>query len=150
MSTGTRTRLSITVACMLALAAAGALAGETSVAMTHRDASLQWGPCPPFLPEGCAIAVLHGNPAERNADILFRVPAGAVIASHTHTSAERMILLDGELTVTYEGEKPVKLTRGMYAWGPPKKPHSAVCGVSGDCVLFIAFEEPVDAIATAQ
>lgn len=119
---------------------------EKSIVITEVDTDLKWGPCPDFMPEGCEIAVLHGDPAENNSDIYFKVPANAEIPDHTHTSAERMILVSGELTVTYQGEEPQLLTPGTYAYGPPKKPHRASCGDS-PCVLFIAFEEPVDAIA---
>lgn len=116
-----------------------------SVVYNPDDASLEWGGCPDFMPNGCQITVLHGDPAQRNADILFKVPANTVIPNHTHTSAERMILISGEMEVTYEGETPQKLKKGTYAFGPPQKPHSARCGDAGPCVLFIAFEEPVDA-----
>ena len=119
---------------------------ENSVVVTHTDENLQWGPCPEFMPEGCEIAVLHGNPAENNADIFFKVLANADIPMHTHTSAERMILVSGELEVTYEDEETRILKEGTYAFGPAKKPHKAKCGDS-PCVLFIAFEEPVDAFA---
>lgn len=119
---------------------------EKSIVLTESDKNLEWGPCPEFMPEGCEIAVLHGDPAEKNSDIYFKVPANAQIPEHTHTSAERMILISGELEVTYEGEQAQTLNPGTYAYGPAKKPHSAKCGDS-PCVLFIAFEEPVDAIA---
>lgn len=119
---------------------------EKSIVITEADTDLEWGPCPDFMPEGCEIAVLHGDPAEKNSDIYFKVPANAEIPNHIHTSAERMILISGELEVTYEGEQPQTLNPGNYAYGPAEKPHSAKCGDS-PCVLFIAFEEPVDAIA---
>lgn len=112
--------------------------------------ALAWGPCPAFLPKGCEIAVLNGDPSKNNADIFFRVPANSVIASHWHTSAERMVLVSGELDVTYEGHDTVSLKTGMYAYGPARLPHSAKCGVSAPCVLFIAFEEPVDAVETVK
>lgn len=138
-------------AALLLIAAPLAVAGdETSVARGIKDADLQWGPCPPFLPQGCAIAVLHGDPAKPNVDVFFKVPGGAVIPSHTHTSAERMVLVSGQLDVTYEGEPTVKLKKGMYAYGPAKKPHKAVCAKGEPCVLFIAFESPLDAIPTEQ
>jgi mannose-6-phosphate isomerase-like protein (cupin superfamily) len=111
---------------------------------------LAWGPCPAFLPKGCEIAVLNGDPSKNNADIFFRVPANSVIASHWHTSAERMVLVSGELDVTYEGHDTVSLKTGMYAYGPARLPHSAKCGASAPCVLFIAFEEPVDAVETTK
>lgn len=119
---------------------------ENSIVITHTSDNLQWGACPDFMPDGCEITVLHGNPAEKNTDIFFKVPANAEIPMHTHTSAERMILVSGELEVTYENEQPQTLKEGSYGFGPAKKPHKAKCGNS-PCVLFIAFEEPVDAIA---
>jgi len=118
-----------------------------ALATTHDDAALAWGPCPDFLPSGCQIAVLHGDPAGHDADIYFKVPAGAAIARHWHGSAERMVLVSGELEVHYDGQPSATLKTGMYAYGPARLPHSAQCAPGADCVLFIAFSAPVDAIA---
>ncbi len=121
---------------------------QNSVAIDTKTASktMEWMDCPPFMPEGCAVTVLNGDPSKGNFDILYKVPANVTIAKHWHTSAERMILLTGEMTVTYDGEKPTVLKPGTYAYGPAKKPHIAKCGDKGPCTLFIAFEEPMDAI----
>lgn len=127
----------------------GAPVAEPALAFTFKDPQLKWGPCPDFLPKGCEIAVLHGDPAKPNVDVFFKVPAGSTVASHTHTSAERMVLVSGDFEVTYEGEKPVKLKVGTYAYGPAGKPHKATCAKGDPCVLFIAFESPLDAIPTA-
>lgn len=121
---------------------------STALVKTFQDADLQWGPCPAFLPEGCAIAVLQGNPAEDNADVFFKVPGKSMIARHWHTSAERMVLVSGELHVTYDGQDTVILRPGTYAYGPAKLPHRAVCESDTPCVLAIAFESPVDAVAS--
>ena len=51
----------------------------------------------------------------------------------------------GELRVTYDGQEPVTLKPGMYAYGPAKLPHKATCAPGDPCVLFIAFESAVDA-----
>ncbi len=110
------------------------------------DKSIQWGACPGFLPKGCQIGVLHGDPAKPNVDILFKVPGKSKIAAHKHTSAERMVLLQGAMQVSYEGHKPVRLKRGSYAYGPANLVHEAACLSAEPCVLFIAFEQPVDAI----
>ena len=145
---------SILAAALIGLAAqsiyAQPQAAETPVARAAGDEQLQWGACPEFIPKGCEIAVLHGDPSKPNADIFFKVPAGFTVPSHWHTSAERMVLVSGEMTVTYEGQPPTTLESGMYAYGPPKLPHVAVCGEGEACVLFIAFEEPVDAVATEE
>ncbi|MEK6807158.1 MAG: cupin domain-containing protein [Pseudomonadota bacterium] len=127
---------------------AGEIAKEPALALTFEDPQLKWGPCPPFLPKGCAIAVLHGDPSKPNVDIFFKVPPGSTIPSHIHTSAERMVLVSGELEVTYEGQAPATLKVGTYAYGPAKHPHKAACAKGAPCVLFIAFESPLDAVAT--
>ena len=121
-------------------------AQEPAVTWTADDPELDWGPCPPFLPEGCAIAVLHGDPAKDNVDVFFKVPAKSTIPLHWHTSAERMVLVAGELHVTYEGQKTAVLKPGTYGYGPTKRPHEGACVSSQPCVLFIAFESPLDAV----
>jgi quercetin dioxygenase-like cupin family protein len=129
------------------LAFAEALAQEPALSLTFKDAQLKWGPCPDFIPKGCEIAVLHGDPAKENADIFFKVPANFTIPRHWHNSAERMVLVSGELHVTYDGQKTAVLKTGNYAYGPAKLAHKAFCA-KGPCVLFIAFESPVDAFPT--
>lgn len=119
---------------------------EPAIARTADDARLQWGPCPAFLPEGCQIAVLHGDPGKPNADIFFKVPANSKLPLHWHSSAERMVLVAGELHVTYEGQSTTILKPGTYAYGPAKRGHSGLCASTVPCVLFIAFESPVDAV----
>lgn len=118
---------------------------ELALARTAADADLQWGPCPPVFPAGCEIAVLHGDPAQPNADIFLRVPGGYAIPAHSHTSAERMILVSGNLDVDYQDAPPASLAVGSYAYGPAGTPHSATCRGPDACTLFIAFEGPVDA-----
>lgn len=119
---------------------------EPALAWTADDAQLKWGPCPPFLPKGCGIAVLHGDPAKDNLDVFFKIPAKAELPLHWHTSAERMVLVAGELHVTYDGQKTAILKPGSYAYGPAKRPHKGVCASAVPCVLFIAFESPLDAV----
>jgi quercetin dioxygenase-like cupin family protein len=131
--------------CAMPAVAADPAAADSPVAKTADNADLQWGSCPPFIGEGCQIAVLHGDPSKPNADIFFKVPGGFTIPEHWHTSAERMVLVSGELKVTYKGQAPVTLKTGSYAYGPARMPHEATCAKGADCVLFIAFESPVDA-----
>jgi quercetin dioxygenase-like cupin family protein len=121
-------------------------AQEQAVTRSALDAQLQWARCPSFMPEGCGLAVLHGDPAKPNADVFLRLPANTTIPEHWHTSAERMVLVSGELAVSYKGQERVVLRPGMYAYGPAKVPHSASCAPGASCVLFIAFESPVDAV----
>lgn len=73
-----------------------------------------------------------------------KVPANYSIPHHWHGSAERMVLVSGEMHVTYDGHDTAILKPGMYAYGPAAAPHRAECMDAGPCVLFIAFEGPVD------
>jgi quercetin dioxygenase-like cupin family protein len=139
--------LQLVSSALLVLCGPLARAAEPAVVFTFTHEQLVWGACPEFIPKGCEIAVLHGDPAKANADVFFKVPANFTIPSHWHTSAERMVLVSGELQVTYEGQPTTVLKSGMYAYGPAKLAHKAVCRSAAPCVLFIAFEAPVDAVA---
>lgn len=125
--------------------ATAATAAEVPLAKRATDPALQWAPCPAIFPAGCELTVLHGDPTKPNADALLRIPAGYAIPEHTHTSAERMVLVSGRMTVQYQGNEPATLNAGDYAYGPAKLPHKATCE-TGPCTLFIAFEQAVDAI----
>jgi hypothetical protein len=110
------------------------------------DHELEWAPCPDFLPDGCELAVLQGDPGKPNADIFFRLPGGSAADRHWHGSAERMVLVAGELHIDYDGQDPVVMRLGTYAYGPARLPHSAECRSAEPCVLFIDFEQPIDAM----
>ena len=141
-----RWSLFFSVSMVGSLVLAQPAAPDQALTWTAGDAQLKWGPCPPFLPKGCGIAVLHGDPSKDNVDVFLKVPAKSTIPLHFHTSAERMVLVAGELHVTYDGQKTAVLKSGTYAYGPAKRPHKAVCASAVPCVLFIAFESPLDAV----
>ena len=146
-------RLNRVLLCGLLSLACSSVNAEPAAALTWTasDDDLEWGPCPDFIPEGCEIAVLHGDPTKRNTDIFFKVPGGDfTVPHHRHTSAERMVLVAGEMLVQYDGQEAIILKPGTYAYGPPLLPHTATCQSEEPCVLFIAFEEPVDAMAVAK
>lgn len=128
-------------------AAPAAPAADVPLAIAAAAPDLQWAGCPAIFPPGCAIAVLHGSPAEPAADVFLRIPPGYVIPAHSHTSAERMVLVSGQLDVTYAGHPTARLQRGDYAYGPAALPHVARCSGAEACILFIAFNGAVDALA---
>ena len=123
---------------------------ENSVVRSFDDTSLEWGPCPPFMPEGCNIAVLHGDPSKMDVDVLFKVNGKSSIPNHWHNSHERMVLLTGKMQVTYKGESTQTMNVGDYAYGPAKKPHTAKCLSKDPCILFIGFGNPLDAFAVEE
>jgi len=133
------------VLCLTLTLSSAQSSEESSLLKLANDPTLQWGGCPAFIGKECQIAVLHGDPAKANSDIFFKVPADFKIVNHWHTSPERMILVSGKLDVTYKGEVTKTMTPGAYAFGPAKKPHTAFCHKGDACVIFIAFENPIDA-----
>ncbi len=137
--------LSICISVLLLLSS-NLYAEEKALVTSHKDSSLQWGPCPAFIPNGCEIAILNGDPAKNNLDIFFKVPGDFLIPHHKHTSQERMVLVSGTLDVNYDNHEKVTIHTGEYAFGPAQLPHSAYCHKGDDCVLYIGFVAPLDAI----
>lgn len=121
-------------------------ASDQALVISAKDQKLQWGACPAFIPEGCEIAVLQGDPAKDNVDIFFKVPGDFSIPYHTHTSQERMVLVSGELEVTYDNHETAVIKKGDFAYGPAKLPHKAYCKKGADCILYIGFVAPLDAM----
>lgn len=115
---------------------------------TQNDRSLKWNGCPDGLPKGCQLAVLNGDPAKPGADVFLKLPGKSKVPSHKHTSVERIVVVDGEITITYDGHKPLAMKRGTYHYGPAEMVHEAACVSAQPCVLFISFEKPVDLILT--
>lgn len=136
---------SLTLLCSVSVQAQDMVTTEEAFTRNANDSDLKWNACPDFMPESCSIAVLQGDPAKPNADVFFKMEGNTSVTQHWHNSAERMVLISGEMQVEYESQDPVVLSSGDYAYGPPQKPHNASCISEEPCVLFIAFDEPVDA-----
>lgn len=117
---------------------------EPGLASSPFGDELPWGACPAFMPKGCQLAVLHGTPDQDNADVYFKVPAKSSIPLHRHSSPRRMILVAGEMRITYEGQETMTLKPGHYAYAPAKRAHDGYCASRTSCILFIAFESPLD------
>ena len=127
-----------------------AAAADNALVISANSKDLSWGPCPAFIPAGCAIAVLQGNPADNNLDVFFKVPGDFEIPHHMHTSQERMVLVSGTLDVKYDNNDKATIHTGEYAYGPAKLPHSAYCHKGADCILYIGFVAPLDAMPVIE
>jgi quercetin dioxygenase-like cupin family protein len=92
------------------------------------------------------FSVVHGDLKNGNADVVAKFPANSITPHHWHTTAERMVLLSGELHLTYDGHETLILKPGSYAYGPAKLAHTAACTKDAPCVLFIATELPFDEV----
>ncbi|TRO92702.1 cupin domain-containing protein [Glycocaulis profundi] len=142
-------RMALTFAAAAMLTAPALAQPDQAFTRQADDPALEWADCPGFMPEGCGLAVLQGDPGQRNADVFFRLPGGATAIRHWHSSAERMVLVSGQMSIDTDGQDAVTLHTGDYAYMPARLPHSAECVSEEACVLFIAFEDPVDAVEGA-
>jgi mannose-6-phosphate isomerase-like protein (cupin superfamily) len=127
----------LTIALVFVGISCGAVASDKELVISIDDQSRVWGSCPAFIPKGCEVAVLQSDPAKENVDVFFKVPGDFHIPAHWHSSQERMVLVSGELDVTYEGHQTATIIKGDFAYGPAKLPHEAYCKKGDDCVLYI-------------
>lgn len=133
------------VACIMYCAAFGQKSTkENSHTVDPNDPNVAWGAAPPAFP-GCSVTILNGDISKPRLDFFFKVEPNREVVRHTHNSAERMILVQGNLEVQYDGEDAVVLKPGMYAYGPAKKPHRAKCLDGDPCILFVGMNEPFSA-----
>lgn len=135
--------------CLLALSTSLFAQNEESYIVSKDGKEVEWLPAPEFFP-GCTFTILHGDLAEPNLDFFFRIEPNTDVVWHTHESAERMILVSGELEVEYEGEEEAVIKSGNYAYGPAGKPHRAKCLDEGPCVLYVGMNEPFTAVPVTK
>jgi len=117
---------------------------KKAMSFSLANAKLEWLNCPDFLP--CKFAVLHGQLGGDNMDVFLKFPSKAKIPFHTHTSAEHMVMISGEFHTTYQGQEKAILKSGDFAYGPAQLPHDGFCASNIECVMFVAYEKPLDAV----
>jgi quercetin dioxygenase-like cupin family protein len=84
---------------------------------------------------GVKYVVLWGNPSTGEHGMLRKFPAGFAPPPHTHSSAERVIVLSGTIVVRYSGSAEKKLGPGSYSEIPANVEHSVKCGEESECVF---------------
>src|SRR5437899_12982018 len=60
-------------------------------------------------------------------DLLVRYPAGQKLSPHWHSVNERLILLEGKVTVKVGEGGETTLTPGAFVFVPAKEPHRLSC-----------------------
>jgi quercetin dioxygenase-like cupin family protein len=79
--------------------------------------------------------LLHTDAATGGMELWVRFPAGHVIAPHWHDSNERIIVLEGQLTV---GDSV--LNTGGFAYLPAKEVQRLSCTSSTRCTFYLAWD----------
>jgi quercetin dioxygenase-like cupin family protein len=84
---------------------------------------------------GAKLAVLWGDPTTGGYGALKQVPAGTVLAAHTHKNDSHVVMVKGTVTLDIDGKK-TPLGQGSYVLIPGGVPHSATCGAGSACEYF--------------
>jgi quercetin dioxygenase-like cupin family protein len=89
---------------------------------------VKWTPAK-GMPEGVMSCVVNGDPAKGPVLVLTKVPAGTLIAAHTHSSDEFSTIISGGILLgrgeTVDEAKGTLLEAGSYVQIPAKMAHWA-------------------------
>jgi quercetin dioxygenase-like cupin family protein len=90
-------------------------------------------------PPGSESVLLRADPKTHALEILVRFPAGHVIAPHTHDSNERIIVLEGQLTLRQDSGATA-INSGGYAYLPAGEVQRLSCTSSTRCTFYLAWD----------
>src|SRR5580700_3674757 len=77
-------------------------------------------------PAGYEGVMLRADQANGGMDLLVRFPAGHVIAPHSHESNERIIVVEGQLTLRQD-TGDIHIDTGGYAFLPAREVQRLTC-----------------------
>lgn len=97
------------------------------------------------LPQGADVAVLRGDLAKGEAEILLRLPPGYVVPNHSHTSDELYMWLSGAFALIAHDGTRTEFSGPVYISFPGNAPpHGLICGDNSPCVLYLKYSRPFD------
>ena len=97
------------------------------------------------LAKGAEIATLRGDLAKDHAEILLRLPSGYKVPSHTHTSDELYVWLEGAFTLIASDGTRTDFDGPAYLSFPGNAPpHGLECGAAASCVFYLKYSRPFD------
>jgi len=92
-------------------------------------------------PPGSESVLLRADPKTHGLELLVRFPAGHVIAPHTHDSNERIMVLEGQLTLRQDSGATT-INTGGYAYLPAGEVQRLSCTSSTRCTFYLAWDGP--------
>ena len=125
----------------------GGISSAQSKAVVWPSAAIKWTDNP--AAPGAKMAVLWGDHAKGPYGALKQVPAGTVLAAHTHSHDSHVVMVKGSLTLDIEGKKTT-LGPGSYTMIPGKLPHAATCGAGAACEYFEHMTAAFDSAAAKK
>jgi quercetin dioxygenase-like cupin family protein len=90
-------------------------------------------------PAGSEGVMLHADQTTGGMDLLVRYPAGHVIAPHFHDSNERIIIVEGQLTLRQDSGDTL-LNAGGYAFLPAREVQRLSCSSTSRCTFYLSWD----------
>ena len=90
-------------------------------------------------PPGSEGVMLHMNQTSGGMDLLVRFPAGHVIAPHFHDSNERIIVVEGELTLRKDSGTAL-IKAGGFAFLPAREVQRLSCSSKTRCTFYLSWD----------
>ena len=90
-------------------------------------------------PPGSESVLLRSDAATGSVELLVSYPAGHVFAPHWHTANERVVLLEGRMSVNGKTLEP-----GGYAFLPAKELQRMSCTSATRCSFYVHWDAKLD------
>jgi len=92
---------------------------------------------------GAEGALLREDRQTGGLELFVRYPAGHVFAPHWHTANERIILIEGTMSIQV-GDVHKDLQPGGYAFLPAKQVQTMACGAASRCAFYVYWDAKLD------
>jgi quercetin dioxygenase-like cupin family protein len=90
-------------------------------------------------PPGYEGVMLRTDQTTGGIDLLVRFPAGHVIPAHFHDSNERIIIVEGQLTIRQDNGDTL-LNAGGYAFLPAREVQRLSCSSTSRCTFYLSWD----------
>jgi quercetin dioxygenase-like cupin family protein len=137
-----RKRTALCVAAVTAILAAAQTSSRANIAIVVDEPDAKWEH-EKTDPPGAESVVLREDPSSGALELLVRYPAGHVFAPHWHNTNERIVLLEGALSIQ-TGESNATLHPGGFAYLPAKEPQKMACVSSSRCAFYVSWDGKLD------
>ena len=98
-----------------------------------------------WVPEGGSESVtLREDPQTGAVEMLVRYPAGHVFKPHWHTANERMVLIEGRMSLRQGSGAETFLEPGGYAFLPAKEVQRTACVSKTRCTFYVYWDGKLD------
>jgi hypothetical protein len=122
------------------LAYPGAPATSTMILVNSTEAKWQHDAGDPA---GSESIVLREDAQTGATELFARYPAGHIFPPHWHTANERIVLIEGRLSIQ-DGKDLKSLDAGGFAYLPAKEPQKMACVSTTRCSFYVYWDGKLD------